>query len=347
MKPPVFWQVRQGREAAALLRALLHPLSLLYAWVTALKLSSAQPYNPGVPVVCVGALTLGGAGKTPVAIEIIRILKNSGLPVYGVSRGYGGSRAGPLLVDPDHHDAREVGDEPLLIAREARVVVGRDRAAAAQFARHSGARFLVMDDGHQNPSLQKTLSIVVIDAALGFGNGKVFPAGPLREPVAAGLARADAVVLMGARAAAADDVSGALERFHGPILEAELQPLGPPPDGPLVAFAGIGRPEKFFDALSAAGADLRDCAPFADHHPYTPGDLTLLARIAQSHRARLITTEKDALRLPAGWRAKVLVYPVQARFHDAAELVRVLSLAQPGASLGSVKPESAHGARPT
>ncbi len=347
MKPPVFWRVREGREAAPLLRALLHPLSLLYAGVTAWKISRARPYNPGVPVVCVGALTLGGAGKTPVVIEIIRLLKKSDRPVYGVSRGYGGSRPGPLLVDADHHDAHEVGDEPLLIAREARVVVGRDRVAAAQFARRSGARLLVMDDGHQNPSLRKTLSIVVIDAASGFGNGRVFPAGPLREPVAAGLARADAVVLIGSRAAAPDDVSGALERFHGPVLEAELQPLGPPPDGPLVAFAGIGRPDKFFNALSGAGADLRDCAPFADHHSYTPDDLTMLARIAQPHRARLITTEKDALRLPASWRAKVLVYPVQARFHDAAELVRVLSLVQPGASLGSAQLELAHGARPT
>jgi tetraacyldisaccharide 4'-kinase len=322
MREPHFWQVtdRRAREGAPLTRALLTPLGWLYASAGARRIARTVPFEAGVPVVGVGNLTLGGAGKTPVARAVRARLAGMGLSPATLSRGHGGRLRGPLAVDPQLHAAADVGDEPLLLAQDGAAWISRDRPAGARAMVASGVTAIVMDDGHQNPSLAKTLSLVVIDAARPFGNGCVFPAGPLREPVAVGLARADAVVLMG-------DGEVALPGFSGPVLRAHLAPLRAPPEGPLLAFAGIGRPAKFFDALTAQGAQVVDAVSFADHHPFTDAELSTLADLARTHNARLITTEKDLMRLSPHWRAQVAAWPVEAVFDEAAALDDLLARA--------------------
>jgi tetraacyldisaccharide 4'-kinase len=317
MRPPEFWRAdASGRDAALALRAVLTPVSWVYAWATAQRIRTTISRHAPVPVVCVGNLTVGGAGKTPVARAVRAAL---GPGAHTLSRGYGGRLPGPLRVTPDM-DAHEVGDEPILHARDGEAWIARDRLAGALAAANAGARAIVMDDGFQNPTLAKDLSIVVVDPEFGVGNGQVFPAGPLRERLSDGLARASAVVLLGP-----GERPDWLNRFAGPVLRAELETIGALPQGKLVAFAGLARPEKFFDMLERLGADVADAAPFADHHPYSEDDLVMLERMAADHGARLITTEKDAARLAPAWRERVLVLPVAARFEDAAAFDALLA----------------------
>lgn len=323
MRPPEFWKADVGgRDAALVLRALLTPLSWAYAFATAHRLRTTTPRHAPAPVICVGNLTVGGAGKTPVARAIRARL---GPGAHTLSRGYGGRVEGPLRVTPDM-DAREVGDEPLLHARDGPAWIARDRFAGAMAAAQAGAHAIVMDDGFQNPSLAKDLSIVAIDPAFGVGNGQVFPAGPLRERLANGLARADAIVMLHGKRTA-DDLPDRnwLRHFHKPILHARLEPSGIAPDRTLVAFAGLARPDKFFDTLDAMGAKVAEAVPFGDHHVYSEEDLAMLARLAEEHEAMLITTEKDAARLSPEWRARVAVLPVTARFDDEAALDALLA----------------------
>jgi tetraacyldisaccharide 4'-kinase len=262
-------------------------------------------------------LTVGGAGKTP----ITRALRTRlGPHAHTLSRGYGGRAIGPLRVTPDM-DASEVGDEPLLHARDGAAWVSRDRYAGALAAAQAGARVIIMDDGFQNPSVAKDLCIIAVDPEYGIGNGQVFPAGPLRERLSDGLARADAVVLLGPES----EPQSWLEDFRKPVLAARLEAAGEVQRGKLVAFAGLARPEKFFDTLAALSAEMVDGVPFADHHPYSEDDLLLLTQMAQERGARLITTEKDAARLAPAWRARVLVLPVYAQFSDEAALDALLA----------------------
>jgi len=323
VKAPHFWSAGldpRSREAAPLTRALLTPLSWIYLWGFHRKLARAAPEPAGVPVICIGNLTAGGAGKTPVSEAIRTRITDLGRRAATLSRGHGGREPGPLKVDPARHTFREAGDEPLLLAATGEAWIGRDRVAAARAMREAGAEVIIMDDGHQNPSLAKDLTFIVIDAGAPFGNGHVIPKGPLREPVASGLARADAVILMGNGPVPAEAVQSGK-----PVLRAHLAATGAAPVGPLVAFAGIGRPEKFLDSLKAAGGDLHDAVPYADHHPYSPGDLDFLRRLAQRHGARLVTTSKDHVRLPPESRAEVLVFPVKAVFEDPAALDALLA----------------------
>lgn len=326
MKGPAFWYAREGREAAPLTRLLLTPFALLYRAAGRARMRGATPERAPVPVICVGNVTLGGAGKTPVARAILARLRARGVDAHSLSRGHGGSLKGPLRVDPAAHTYREVGDEPLLLARDGAAWIARDRPAGACAAAEAGAQAIVMDDGFQNPSLHKDLSILVIDAAAPYGNAHVFPAGPLREPVKDALARADAVVLMAPGADFAPDLHRlGLKDFPGPVLTAWLEPEGAPPSDPLVAFAGIGRPEKFFDTLRAAGGEVVEEGVFPDHHPYRESHLTWLARVARERGARLITTEKDFVRLPRSLRDRVVAFPVKARFADEAALDALLN----------------------
>lgn len=319
MRPPEFWRAdASGRDAAIVLRGLLTPVSWAYAWVAAQRIATTRPRHAPVPVVCVGNLTVGGAGKTPITRALRAKL---GANAHTLSRGYGGRVEGPLRVTPDM-DAREVGDEPLLHAADGPAWVSRDRFAGAMAAAQAGARVIIMDDGFQNPALAKDLSIVAVDAGFGIGNGQVFPAGPLRERLRAGLARADAVVLIGE---GEEHTPRWLERFQRPILRARLQSVSDAPKGKLVAFAGLARPEKFFDTLEEIGANLEDGVPFGDHHVYTDEDLNLLKQMADERDARLITTEKDAVRLSPAWRERVLVLPVTAQFSDDAALDALLA----------------------
>ncbi|MEZ5945663.1 MAG: tetraacyldisaccharide 4'-kinase [Hyphomonas sp.] len=323
MKAPHFWAAGldpKSREAAPLTRLLLTPLALLYTWGIRRKLAKATPERAAARVICVGNLTVGGVGKTPIVEALRKAGTEAGLRTASLSRGYGGNQAGPLRVDPSRHAASDVGDEPLMLALSGETWIGRDRVATAQAMAADGVELIVMDDGHQNPSLAKDLSIVVIDAAAPFGNGFVLPKGPLREPVADGLARAQAVILMGE-----GKELTAVQKSRLPILRAKVQPSSEVPHGPLVAFAGIGRPIKFFDALKAAGADLREGVPYDDHHVFTSGELKFLNELADHHGARLITTTKDHVRLPAGEQQRILAFPVEARFEDQAALKALLA----------------------
>ncbi len=314
MRPPEFWKAdASGRDAARTLRALLIPASLAYAWAASQRQRRTVPRHAPVPVVCIGNLTLGGAGKTPIARAIRAML---GPDAHTLSRGYGGRLPGPLRITGDMR-AEEVGDEPLLHAADGPAWIARDRLAGALAASHAGAHAIVMDDGFQNPTLAKDLSIIVVDPGFGIGNGEVFPAGPLRERLRDGLARADAAIMLyNTDLARQEGIPDWLAGFAKPVLTARLVPVAGFPAGKLFAFAGLARPEKFFDTLTKLGADVVDCAPYPDHHPYNEYDLALLARLAEDHNATLITTEKDAARLAPLWRTRVAVLPVTAKFDD-------------------------------
>jgi tetraacyldisaccharide 4'-kinase len=281
-------------------------------------------------VICVGNITLGGAGKTPIVRELLRVLRNRGVVAHGLSRGHGGRLEGPLQVDPDRHGAADVGDEPLMLARDGPVWIARDRLAGALAAAAAGAQAVVMDDGFQNPSVRKALSLIVVDGETRdgewpFGDGGVFPTGPMREPLEAGLARADAVVLL--MPADLEAPGPELMALFGdkPVLIARLEPLGPPPTGPQMGFAGVGKPWKVERALEAAGCDLIDFAPMADHAAYDERALTALAARAERLGCGLVTTEKDWVRLPLAWRERIVAWPVRARFEDEAALERLLA----------------------
>jgi tetraacyldisaccharide 4'-kinase len=318
------WWYRRDRSASPVARALLTPVSWAWAGVTARRIARAQPIDPGIPVICVGNLTVGGTGKTPVVRELARRLG-----AHVLSRGYGGALRGPAQVDPRAHTAADVGDEPLMLAQDVPVWISRDRVAGALAAAQAGAKLVVMDDGHQNPSLKKTLSIVVVDGETRdgewpFGDGRVFPAGPMREPLRAGLARADAVVVLLPADLPELDAELARAVAGPPRLTARLQPAGPLPEGRLVGFAGIGKPWKFERALAATGR-LAEFAAFADHQPYDDATLARLEALAELHRARMVTTEKDWVRLPPPWRARVSAWPVRAVFEDEAALDALLA----------------------
>jgi tetraacyldisaccharide 4'-kinase len=265
-------------------------------------------------VVVAGGLTLGGAGKTPLALALAERLAQRN--PHFLSRGYGGRQAGPLRVDPARHSAADVGDEPLLLAAAAPTWVARDRAAGARQAAAAGAGLIILDDGFQNPFLAKDLALLAIDGESGFGNGRVFPAGPLREPIQAALDRAQAVVLIGEDRAHIAAVIGQA----CPILRARLVPAEPAAlsGQRLYAFAGIGRPEKFFAGLSAAGADLAGTRAFPDHHPFTEAEVAEVLAAATALGAEPIATAKDRLRLPAETRARIRIIEIKLVFESDA-----------------------------
>jgi tetraacyldisaccharide 4'-kinase len=298
MRPPEFWQKRGGAAA------LLAPLGALYGASVAAKAALARPYRARARVLCVGNLTAGGSGKTPVAIALGEMLLARGKKVFFLTRGYGGNDRGPVQVLASH-SAAQMGDEALLLARTAPTIVARDRAVGAALADSRGAEIIVMDDGHQNFTLAKDLSLVVVDGETGFGNGRMIPAGPLREPVRQGLVRADAVVMM-------NDGAPDLQGFARPVLRARLTPQGDDLRGRrLFAFAGIGRPEKFVASLKQAGVDVAGTQFFPDHHPYSTEDIETLKR-----RGPLVTTEKDLVRLPPNQQQNITVLKVSAVFAD-------------------------------
>ena len=333
LSTPRWWYVRHGAPAP-LTRTLLRPASWLWAGVTARKIARAKPEAAPVPVICVGNLTMGGTGKTPVVAELLRRLNSQGVAAHGLSRGYGGRLTGPLEVDRAAHTAADVGDEPLMLAQGARIWISRDRSAGARAAAAAGARAVVMDDGHQNPALRKDLSLVVVDGETRngdwpFGDGAVFPAGPMREPLKAGLARADAVVLMLPADLDAPDPELLALLAPTPVLIARLVPAAPPPPGPQLGFAGVGKPWKVEKALQAAGCQLADFAPLPDHFAYDEVTLLRLQRRAEDFGAGLVTTEKDWVRLPAEWRGRVAAWPVRAAFEDEKALDEILARALP------------------
>jgi tetraacyldisaccharide 4'-kinase len=277
-------------------------------------------------VICVGNLTVGGAGKTPVALALAERLLARGERPHFVTRGYGGRARGPLRVDIGRHDSALVGDEALLLAAVAPTWVARDRLAGAYAAAGAGAGLVILDDGFQNPRLRPDVAVLVIDGSSGFGNGRLLPAGPLREPVADGLSRASAVVRIGADRVGIDRLLPA----DLPCLAAELRPAAPAPalaGRRVLAFAGIARPEKLFTTLRTAGAELVACEAFADHHRYRRAEIERLLARAAREEALCVTTSKDAVRLPADLRPRVAVLPVALAWQQPAALDRLLDLA--------------------
>jgi tetraacyldisaccharide 4'-kinase len=318
MRAPEFW----GGDGKGLLPLLLSPLASLYAAATARRVAR-RGWRAPVPVICCGNATAGGSGKTTVALDLGRRLANRGVAVHFLLRGYGGRLKGPVRVDPAQHDSRAVGDEALLLAAERPTWVAADRGAGAQAAVAAGAQAIVMDDGLQNPTLEKDLSLLVVDGSFGFGNGRVIPAGPLREPVAAAAARCQAAVLIGA------DESGALAQLPPslPVLRARLRP-GPEAEAlagqPVFAFCGIANPRRFFATLQEAGAVIAGRLAFADHYPYDAGDMRDLLAEAEALRAIPVTTRKDFVRIPPAFRARVTVLTVRLEWEEPAQIEQLL-----------------------
>ncbi len=323
MQAPEFWNIKHGRGSAPFLRTLLTPFGWIYGHSTAKRMQDATPYNPGIPVISVGNASVGGTGKTPVTAYLLESFTRMGLNAVALSRGYGGTEKGPVVVTKKH-SAAQVGDEPLLLAKHGPVWISHSRSDGAKAARAQGARVIVMDDAHQNPTVNKSLSLLVVDAEIGFGNEHVFPAGPLREPVKAALARTDAIILMKPNADFEPDEE-LLKQLSGfPVISAHLAPKAQLPSGKLFAFAGIGRPNKFFDALLRHGAELVESLPYSNHYKYKETDIQSLMELSGEYGAKLITTEKDYVRIAPPFKKFINVWPVSVQFEDELTLRRLL-----------------------
>lgn len=326
LQTPAWWY-RKGAQGAPWWRFALWPLSLLWRAVNAVKRANAKPYRSSLFVISVGNLTLGGSGKTPVAAEILRLLGNKAV---GLSKGYGGSLDGPVLVDPAKHTAAEVGDEPLMLAQSADFVVAKERAAGLRLIETTDAQIAVVDDAHQNLKIVKDLHVLVVDGdtrngAWPFGDGGVCPYGPMREPFDDGLARADVVVLWLPDGEAKADPE-LLALFKGkPVFAARLEAEKPPIAGPVVGFAGIAKPWKFEATLKSLGFNVAGFQGFPDHAALPAAELETLATRAQASGAQLITTEKDWVRLDQAWRDRVACLPIRARFEDEAGFAAALA----------------------
>jgi len=325
MREPTFWH-HDGLAAR-----LLSPLGTLYDTLGRQRAARSVPKDCGVPVICVGNATSGGTGKTPVVIDLARRLQMQGVLVHLLSRGYRGRERGPHPVNPLADDAERVGDEPLLLARAAPTWVARDRAAGAQAAVAEGAQAIILDDGLQNPSLRRDLNVLVVDGARGFGNGRVIPAGPLRQRLARTLAQVQACVVTG------PDRAGVAQRLPAGLPVARADPEVDPitrnrlSGMRVLAFCGIGRPEKFYETLRGLGAEVVETRSFADHHRYRPSELTGVLELARRGGLTPVTTEKDAVRLPDWAVARIEVLAITLSWTGEGELDRLLREAAPAA----------------
>jgi tetraacyldisaccharide 4'-kinase len=314
---PTWWYGRSAR--ASVLRTVLAPAGHVYGAVARARFRKVTAHQSALPVICVGNLTAGGTGKTPLSIYIADLLLSLGEKPVFLTRGYGGGLAGPHRVDRAIDSADEVGDEPLLLARTAPTVVSRDRVAGAQAIATADrdASVIIMDDGLQNPSLAKDLTLAVVDGARGIGNGKVIPAGPLRASLKFQLGLVDAMVVNGGNVA---DVKAQFGRHLADVnltwLQASVVPRGDVSwlkDARVFAYAGIGNPQRFFETLTSHGAFISGTAEFRDHQLPSAGDASALLREAREKRAILVTTEKDFVRLPSTGHPHIMELKAQSR----------------------------------
>lgn len=311
LRTPAFW------KSKGLLAWLLWPLSWFYrGYLRGAGCCKAKPYHSKLPLICIGNAIAGGAGKTPVCLAIGKMLQEAGYRVMYISRGYGGSATGVTHVLPHQHSAAEVGDESLLLAKQAPTFIARRRKDAVLWTEEADADILIMDDGLQNESIAKTCSLLVINGSYGIGNGFVLPAGPLREPFSKALTRADAIIMIG------EDKHGIAGRCHAiPCFYATLQAQseGLKGDKPAIAFAGIAHPENFFATLRQEGVELVETVAFADHHPYEASEIEAMIAKAKALEAMLVTTEKDMVKIPEKLRADIKTLPVSIAFADAGK----------------------------
>jgi tetraacyldisaccharide 4'-kinase len=322
MREPAFWH-----RPPSFISLLLTPLGTLYGAVTARRLQR-EGFDAGIPVLCVGNYHVGGAGKTPTVLALTKLLRELGETPVVLSRGYGGRLRGPIKVDPERHVAADVGDEPLMLARTVPVVVARDRVSGVAMVRSQGASVILMDDGFQNPAIAKDASLIVIDGDRGLGNACVFPAGPLRAPLAPQLERTDALIVIG-NGTAAEAVAAEIVARGRPVISAHLKPddvsVGSLGGKRVLAFAGIGDPSRFFRTLRASGIEVVREQAFADHHPFSQTEIETLIAEAKRDALTLVTTEKDLARLRSGgqvpsWAREIVPFAVTLEFDDAAGL---------------------------
>jgi tetraacyldisaccharide 4'-kinase len=327
MHEPAFWY-----RPSSWISRLLMPLGALYGLVAGQRLQR-QGFDAGIPVLCVGNYHVGGAGKTPMVLALTKMLRDLGETPVVLSRGYGGRLRGPIKVDPERHAAADVGDEPLMLARTVPVVVARDRIGGVALARSQGASVILMDDGFQNPAIAKDASLIVIDSDRGLGNGRVFPAGPLRAPLPPQLERTDALIVVG-DGTAAKTVAAAIAARGKPVLSAHLRAddasLAPLRGKRVLAFAGIGDPIRFFRTLRANGIEVIRERAFADHHPFSKSEIETLITEAKRDALTLVTTEKDLARLRSGegvpcWAKDIVPFAVTLEFDGAAQLRKFMS----------------------
>ena len=321
MYTPKFWGLSKPSFSAR----LLIPAAYIYSLVSSIQRTYVRPKKINIPVICIGNLTAGGAGKTPTAIAISKIIKQSGGHPHFLTRGYGGKEKGPLLVNRKEHSASNVGDEALLLARHAPTWIGRNRYTSAQAAVANGASILIMDDGFQNTSLKKDISLVVIDGGFGFGNECIIPAGPLREPIAQGLNRSNAILIIGTHKV---NLNHSISAYNGLLLRAEMIPSMESyklREKAVIAFAGIGRPQKFFDTLESIGCEIIDRIPFPDHHRYSADEIMNLVENASKSGAIPVTTEKDWIRLPNESKQMITPVAVNLEWENLTDIEHMIS----------------------
>ena len=307
MREPWFWRTQSA--VAKMLTGLMAPAAVAYQAGQRIRWSLTRSVHASIPVICIGNASLGGVGKTPFAMLVETLLKSDGLKCCFLTRGYGGALRGPVLANLKQHSADDIGDEALLLARAAPTVVARDRVAGAKLAAQSGAQVIIMDDGFQNPTLHKDLSVLLVSDQNDQHNNFTFPAGPLREPMSKAAARADVIVSIGANSSVDTPVTNA--EFH-----AWLEPVDAPAPQRVIAFTGIGKPRKFFAMLERLDFEIAECFAFPDHHNFSEIELDILERNAKKENARLICTQKDFVRIADERRAAFMTLPVVMRVDD-------------------------------
>ena len=311
---------------------LLSPLAAIYGAIAARRMRR-KGFDAGIPVFCVGNYHVGGAGKTPTVLALVKLLRDLGETPVVLSRGYGGRLRGPVMVGPDRHLAADVGDEPLMLAQTVPVAVARERLDGLALAKSQGATVIVMDDGFQNPAIAKDASLIVIDGHRGLGNACVFPAGPLRAPLPPQIDRSDALIVVG-EGKAAEAVAAAIAAQDKPVLTAQIKAdeatLSSLRGQRVLAFAGIGDPDRFFRTLAGNGVEVIRQRAFADHHPFTQSEIEALVSEAKSEALIAVTTEKDLARLGVGgelppWAQGIVAFPVKLEFDSALKLRRFVA----------------------